>query len=62
MSTVGQKVQDDDYDQENGGLVDDQESTDVEQSIYNPCVISSRCVCTKQFPYMKVFTSTARYS
>ena len=55
MSTVYQTVQDDDYDQENGGLVDDQESTEVEQSTYNPCVISSRRVSTKQSPYMKVF-------
>ena len=35
MSKVRQTVQDDDYDQENGGLVDDQESTEVEQSTYN---------------------------
>ena len=55
MSKVRQTVQDDNYDQENDGQIDDQESTEVEQSTYNPCVISSRRVSTKQSPYMKVF-------
>ena len=32
MSKVRQTVQDDDYNEENGGLVDDQESIHVKQS------------------------------
>ena len=55
MSKVHQTVQDNDYDQENDGLVDYQRSTEVEQSSYNFCVIASRRVSTKQSPYMKVF-------
>ena len=55
MSKVHQRVQDDDYDHEHGGLVDDQESTKVEQSTNSPCVISSRHDSTKQSLYMKVF-------
>ena len=55
MSKVRQTVQDDNYDQENDGQIDDQESTEVEQSIYNPCIISSRRVSSKHPPFMKVF-------
>mgnify|MGYP003465672481 CR=1 FL=1 len=36
MSKVRQTVQDNDFDQENGGLADDQELTEVEKSTYSP--------------------------